>query len=336
MNLGNLNVILKSFPSFRFKQAEEAIYKNLISNWNESNLPKELKELLSKECPLEIKAELLKSKDGKTYKALINLEDENAIETVLMRHKDDRNTVCVSSQVGCALGCDFCATGKSGFKRNLTSGEIIEQVLFFARFLKKEGQAITNVVFMGMGEPLLNYDEVIRAIKIINDKNKFNIGARKISVSTVGIIEGIKKLTKEPLQINLALSLHAPDDKLRNELMPINNKYPLKKILSTIKEYIARTNRKVMIEYLMLENINDYPEQAVQLAELLNNNLESLYFVNLISYNPTGIYKPSRSERIEKFKENLEKCGVDAIQRYRYGVDIKGACGQLAGKRRTK
>jgi 23S rRNA (adenine2503-C2)-methyltransferase len=334
MNLEILSTILKPYPAFRLKQAEDAVFRNFISNWNETNLPHELKEKLDDNCPLEINTRLLKSKDNKTFKALIVLDDDNAVETVLIRHKDGRNTVCVSSQVGCALACDFCATGKTGFKRNLTCSEIIEQILFFSRLLKKEKAKITNVVFMGMGEPLLNYDEVMSAVRILNNKNKFNIGARRISISTVGIIEGIKRLSSEPLQINLAVSLHAPDDNLRDELMPINKKYPLKKLLKTVRTYIEMTNRRVMIEYLMLNNINDYPEQAKKLANLLESSLGNLFFINLVSYNPTGIYKASSDERIEKFKQALEDNGIIAVQRYRYGLDIKGACGQLAGDRK--
>jgi len=333
MNTNNLKEILRDHPAFRLKQAEEAIFKKLIANWQESNLPGELKEVLNRECPLEINAELKESKDNKTAKALILLDDGQVIETVLLRHKDGRNTVCVSSQVGCALNCAFCATGQSGFKRNLTFGEIVEQVVYFARILKKEKQAITNIVFMGMGEPLLNYDEVITAIKIFNDKNKLNIGARKISISTVGIIEGIKKLTAEPLQVNLAISLHAPTEKLRSVLMPVNKKVPLKKLLPVVREYIKRTNRRVMIEYLMLEHVNDYPEHAKDLARLLIDNLEDLFFVDLIAYNPTGEFRPSEPKQIKEFREVLEKHGLVVVQRYRFGMDIKGACGQLAGAR---
>lgn len=294
-------------------------------------MPLGLREKLKENCPLEITAELFPSAKGGTIKARLVLRDRLKIESVLLRHKDDRNTVCVSSQVGCPLGCQFCITGTLGFKRNLESLEIVEQVLFFARLLKKPfGTAqgkVTNVVFMGMGEPFLNYDNVIGAIKILNDKDGFNLGARHFSISTVGIIEGIEKLAKENLQINLAVSLHAPEDRLREKIMPINKKYPLAKILAAVRNYIKETNRRVMFEYIMIKDMNDSDEQAKELAELLKNI--PLSFVNLISYNPTGIFRPSEPVTIKKFKEILEKNGISVTQRYRFGDDIRAACGQL-------
>jgi len=191
-----------------------------------------------------------------------------------------------------------------------------------------------------MGEPFLNYQNVIGAIKILNDKEGFNLGARHFSVSTVGIVEGIEKLAREELQINLAISLHAPDDKLRSKLMPINKKYPIRKILNAVDDYIAKTRRRVMFEYIMIRNLNDSEENAKTLARLMKKPCtrastvqgRPLYFVNLISYNPTGIFKPSLSLRIKKFKEILEKEGVTVTQRYRFGQDVEGACGQLAAK----
>jgi len=194
----------------------------LIEDWDKAtSLPLSLREKLKKEVPLTIKAKLLQSKDKKTIKALLELEDGIKIESVLMLHNDNRSTVCVSSQAGCALGCLFCATGQLGFKRNLDYWEILEQVLLFARH-----QKISNVVFMGMGEPFLNYDNVLKAVRIINDPHCFNIGARKISISTVGLFSGIEKLIEEDIQVNLSISLHAPNNELRSKLMPINKKYP--------------------------------------------------------------------------------------------------------------
>jgi len=330
MNLSKLEEILKSEPAFRLKQAKKAVFFDLIENWNEATtLSKDLREKLQKEVPLEIREKVVSSKDGRTVKALIELEDDLAIEAVLMKHTDKRNTICVSSQVGCPLGCLFCVTGRGGFKRNLNVSEIVEQVLFFARQLKKKKEKITNVVFMGMGEPFLNWDQVKEAIEILNDDNYFGIGARKISVSTAGITEGIAKLSDEFPQINLAISLHAPDDKLRGELMPVNQKYPLEKILKSVDEYIEKTNRKVMFEYVMLKGVNDSEEQAKKLSRLLQG---PLYMVNLIAYNPNGRFEASPSEKIKKFKAILEKEGIFATQRYRFGTDIEAACGQLAGK----
>ena len=383
----------KGEPPFRIKQIKSLIFKDLISDWDQATvLPVEMRKKLNEIFPLAISSRFFISKKENSVKALIILKDGLKIETVLMRHSPrffsdhelmnskeerrsrfarideknanislekkwgkDRNTVCVSSQVGCPLACAFCATGQRGFKRNLDKWEIVEQVLLFARWLKnrkslgsdyREGSRdcfvvplrgtprndiinkINNVVFMGMGEPFLNYDNVLAAIKILNDKEGFNLGARHFSISTVGITEGIEKLAQEKMEVNLAISLHAPNDKLRSSIMPINKKYPLGKILRAVDEYIKQTRRRVMFEYIMIEEINDSDDCARQLADLLKNTLG---FVNLITYNPTGIFKPSSSQRLNKFKEILEKAGVAVTQRYRFGDDIKGACGQLAG-----
>ena len=331
MNLEKLEQILKTESAFRLKQARKAVFFDLAEDWSEvTTLPKNIREILQKEVPLEIQGELFSSKDGRTVKARLVLDDGLAIETVLMKHTDKRNTICVSSQVGCPLGCLFCVTGKMGFKRNLNASEIVEQVLFFARYLKKNDEKITNVVFMGIGEPFLNWENVSQAIQVINDDNCFGIGARKISVSTAGITEGIEKLAEEFPQINLAISLHAPDDKLRGELMPINKKYSIQKVLQSVDNYIEKTNRKVMFEYVMLKDVNDSAKQAKELAKLLK---KPLYMVNLITYNPNGHFESSSPEKIKKFKAILEKAGIFATQRYRFGTDIKAACGQLAGKK---
>jgi 23S rRNA (adenine2503-C2)-methyltransferase len=338
MLIKNLKEILSSEPAYRFKQADKAIYVDLISNWDEATIfSLNLREKLNKECPLSIKSKLFEDSDA--LKALIYLEDKNAIETVLMRHRG-RNTVCLSSQVGCPVGCLFCATGNMGFERNLTFEEIIIQVLYWARYLKKVNQRVNNIVFMGMGEPFLNYDEVMKAVEILNDPNRFNIGSRKISISTCGIPDGIKELSREKYQLSLAFSLHAANERLRSEIMPINKSYPLGKVLDSIREYIKITKRKVMIEYVMLADVNDTEDDARELVRLLKNNLENLYFVNLISYNKSaeeadqiGKFKPSSADKIAKFKKILENSQITVIERYRFGRNIKGACGQLAGER---
>lgn len=354
MNLENLDKILEGEPKYRKIQVNEAIFKDLIEDWdNALNLPLNLREKLKKECPLrieasplEIKGEIKKSgEDNKTVKAVIVLRDSLKIETVLMRHKGKegkkRNTVCVSSQVGCPLKCVFCATGGMGFKRNLTKWEIMEQVLFFARFLKNQDERITNIVFMGMGEPFLNYENVLSAIRILNDEKGLNIAARKISVSTCGIVPGIEKLAEENspskqsevgLQINLAVSLHAPNNAVRDKLMPINKEYPLEKVLEAVQKYIKKTSRKVMFEYVLLKDINDTKECADELAKIMNN---PLYFINLIVYNSAGIkgIEPSPLENIKKFKKILESAGAQFSERYRFGRSVKAACGQLGLKR---
>jgi len=334
MDLIQIQRLFNKQPTYRWRQAKKAIFQDLIQNWQEVvTLPLSLREELNKKCPLEISAKTFVSEDRNTIKAILTLKDGLKIETVLMRHEDKRNTICVSSQVGCPLSCSFCATAKIGLERNLEVGEIVEQVLFFAHYLKKIKEKVTNIVFMGMGEPFLNYHNAMGAIKILNDKEGFNLGARHFSVSTVGIVEGIEKLAKEKLQINLAISLYAPNNELRSKLMPINKKYPIKKILNAIDDYIKNTRRRVMFEYIMINNLNDSEKHAKALAGLMR---KPLYFVNLISYNPTGIFKPSLSSRIKEFKEILEKEGVIVTQRYRFGKEIKGACGQLVAKDEKK
>ena len=328
MNLQNLDNELNPLPEFRKRQAYKAIFEELIDNWDKvSPLPKELRDKLNVACPLEIKATLFHSKDNKTDKALIELEDGKKIETVLMRHRDGRNTVCVSTQIGCAVNCKFCATGQMGFARNLTHFEIVEQVLLFARILKATGEKVANIVFMGMGEPFLNAENVFAAIKIFNDKNLFNIGARRISVSTCGIVEGIAALAEREPQVNLAISLHAPDNELRSKLVPLNKEYSIEKIINAVDKYILKTNRKVMFEYTLMKGVNDSPEQAEQLADLLHGKL---CVVNLVPYNPTGKYKSSTATKIKKFQEVLVNAGIDVSLRHRFGEDIRAACGQLA------
>ncbi len=327
MDLIQLKNFLSKEQPYRLQQAQKALFIDLIEDWREASvLPLLLRKNLNKICPIDIKAQVLFSKDEKTAKAVIILKDGLKIESVLMKHNNSRNTVCVSSQVGCTLNCSFCATGKIGFKRNLEVFEIVEQVLFFARYLKKKGEKITNNVFMGMGEPFLNYENTINAIRILNDKEGFNLGARHISISTVGILEGIKKLAEEKLQVNLAISLHAPDDDLRSKIMPINKTYPIVDVLEAVDDYIKKTKRKVMFEYMMVKDLNDSDVHAQRLSKLMK---KPLYLVNLILYNPTGVFKPSSSVRIKKFKEILRKEGVQVTQRYRFGQNIKAACGQL-------
>jgi len=332
MNFEKIEEILKNEPKFRLKQVKNIIFQDLIESWDKTTiLPKNLRQKLSENYPLEIfkTAKIFSSEDNQTIKALLTLKDGLKIESVLMKHKEGRRTVCLSSQIGCSMGCKFCATGQQGFKRNLSISEIINQVLFFARILKKENKKITNIVFMGMGEPFLNYDNVLSAIKILNDKDGFNLGSRHISISTCGIIEKINKLSEEKLQINLAISLHAPDNKLRSELMPINKEYPLNKVLETVDNYIKKTKRRVMFEYLTIDGVNDSQKNAEDLAKILK---KPLYFINLISYNPIGHsdFKSSPVFKVKKFKEILERNGVTVTQRHRFGKEIKAACGQLA------
>lgn len=340
MDLGKVEKILEKEPPFRMKQVKKAVFRDLIEDWNEvTTLPEALRERLAKDCPIiELEPEkVLTSKDGQTVKALFKLKDGFKVESVLMQHGSTeseevgRRTVCVSSQVGCAMGCAFCATGRQGFTRNLSPWEITDQILFFARLLKKSNEKINNVVFMGMGEPFLNYENVLEAIKTLNDKDGLNLGSRHISVSTCGVVEGINKFANEDLQVNLAISLHAPNNELRDKLMPINKTYPIEKLLAAVESYLKKTNRKVMFEYLMIDGVNDSETQAKELARLLT---KPLCFVNLISFNPIGhsSFEPSPDWKIKKFREILEEAGVQVTQRHRFGKEIKAACGQLAAK----
>ncbi|MCX6744639.1 MAG: 23S rRNA (adenine(2503)-C(2))-methyltransferase RlmN [Candidatus Parcubacteria bacterium] len=331
MNLTNLETILKKEPSFRLKQAKEAIFKQLINDWSQAlNLPEKLRKVLNKNCSLVIEAQILESHDKKSVKAAIKLTDGLKIETVLLRH-GNRNTVCVSSQVGCPLGCLFCATGQGGFKRDLASEEIMEQVIFFSRYLKPLGEKVDNLVFMGMGEPFLNYENVMAAIKLLNSEETFNIGARHISISTIGIIPGIKKLGDEKLQLNLAISLHAPDNEIRSKIIPINDKYSIKNLIDAANDYLKKTKRQLMFEYIMLEHFNDSKIQAAELADLLKHLPKHLYMVNLIQYNTTKGFRPSATMAIKKFQQVLVQNGIKTTIRLRLGREVKGACGQLVG-----
>jgi len=335
MDLSKLSGILQTEPKFRFRQVYQALYGELISDWAQASvLPLNLRERLNQDCPLDITAEIsVDSGDKSSLKALLTWADGVSVETVLMRHRDGRHTICLSSQAGCPLGCAFCATGQGGFFRNLSADEIVQQFIFWARFLKQEnkGESINNVVFMGMGEPFLNYEQFIKAVKILNDPEKFNLGSRRMSVSTVGIIEGIKKLSTEKLQVNLAISLHAAVDSLREQLMPIAKKYSITSILKAVDEYIRKTGRRVMFEYIMIKNVNDGEDDALALAQLMK---KPLYLVNLIPYNPTGKFQASSPARIKEFKKKLESLGVAVTERHSQGRGISAACGQLAGKKK--
>lgn len=338
MDYKKLSMILEGYPSYRMKQVKQAIFRDAVSSWDEAKtLPADLREVLNRECRVGVETEIFRSRDGSTVKAGVKMSDGEVIESVLMRHKDGRNTVCVSCQVGCAMGCAFCATGKLGLRRDLDAFEIVEQVLVFERILRGSGSGggsgsgsdarVTNVVFMGMGEPFNNYDNVMEAVRMLNDE--IGIGARSISISTCGIVEGIKRFEKEGLQVKLALSLHAPNDELRGRLMPVNKAYPLARVLEAVASYIKATNKKVMIEYLLLDGVNDSDENAKELAALLLGSLGRLFMVNLIPFNATQGFRASSRDQIESFRGILEDAGIEVTQRARFGREVKGACGQL-------
>lgn len=321
---------LSSEPAYRMKQIKQAVFVDLIDDWQQnSTLPQSMKKQLMQEFSLELKAQVWHSTLDDSIKISLFLEDGCQVESVLLKHQDGRRTVCVSSQVGCSLGCKFCATGKMGFVRNLSADEIVWQVLFFARLLNKEGERVSNVVFMGMGEPFLNYQQVMLAIQMLNSAEMFHIGARHISVSTAGVFEGIQQFTLETLQINLAISLHATTNELRSSLMPINKKYPLEELLKLALAFTRKKSREVMFEYLLIKGVNDTEEDARRLAVLMKH---PFFVVNLIRYNNVGDFQSSEFKTIKQFKDILSNEGVKVTQRYSFGQDIQGACGQLAGK----
>lgn len=338
MDIQRVQAILEAAgePSFRLTQIKEAVYKGLVSDWDEvTTLSAALRERLKAEAPM-FTFEIVRQQEssrGDTIKAAFKLTDGNVIETVLMKHHGGRNTVCVSSQAGCPMACTFCATGTMGLKRNLTVEEIVDQVLFFARLLKPRGEKVTNMVFMGMGEPMHNYDAVMTAARTLNDQKGFSMAARHISISTCGIVAGILRMADEPQQFNLAISLHAPNDELRSRLMPVNRAYPLAKLMPAIETYLTKTNRKVMFEYLLIKDLNDTPEVADELAKLL---AKPLYHLNLIKYHTTGAFETSPFANRSAFMDRLIKQGVSVTHRISFGEDIDAACGQLANKEAAK
>ena len=334
-------------PRFRARQVTQWVYQSLVSTTAEMyTLPVALRELLDETASLsgpEVRVEQMAS-DGRTRKVLLQLGDGKLIESVLMLYPATtesraRATVCVSTQAGCAFGCTFCATGQMGFDRHLTSGEIVAQVVHFARELKKnpwvapDGSIIdhvTNLVFMGMGEPLHNYASTLKAVRILNMPEGMNIGARHMTISTVGVVPGILKLASEPEQVNLAISLHAPTNAMRLRTMPVTKKYPLEAVLDACRQYIDRTNRQVTFEYVLLAGENDQADHAHMLAELLRP-LHQLAHVNLIPVNVTAAgYRPPTSRAIRTFRDILAHGGVSNSVRAERGDDIAAACGQLS------
>jgi 23S rRNA (adenine2503-C2)-methyltransferase len=307
-------------PSYRAGQVWEWVARGAPSYAEMTNLPAALRERLEAEVPLStltVAAEA-KSDDG-TVKTLFHTVDGRPIEAVLMRYRDGRRSVCLSSQSGCPLTCTFCATGQMKFGRNLEVDEILDQALHFRRT-----EAIDHVVFMGMGEPTMNIDNVLAACEALPD---LGVTHRRTAISTVGWVPGIDGLAACEMPVGLALSLHAPNDDLRSQIMPVNDRYPIAEVLAACERYRAARRRKVFVEYVMLDGVNDHPEHARELAGLLDPRG---YKVNLIPYNPTGAYDGSSPERIERFRAILAEHRVTATVRLTRGRDIEAACGQLA------
>jgi len=345
-----LTLIEMGEKKFRADQVWRAIYHETLSSFDEmSTLSKPFREKLKDTYTFSAleQAMFLTSADKTTSKALYKLHDGELIETVLMRyetdgHRRNRKTACISTQAGCALGCTFCATGQQGFRRNLTVGEIVAQVIEMQRLARAEDEAqmdegkrskgdiqgVTNVVFMGMGEPLANYRNVIAAIRVLNDGQGLNIGARHITVSTVGLVPQILQMIEEELQINLAISLHAPDNATRSQTMPINKRYPVEELIRACHKYADATGRRIFFEYVLLKEQNDSVEQAQKLGRLLNG----LHcHVNLIPVNPTkeGPFERTDLTAAKDFQGGLKQYGIPSTLRMEKGIDINAGCGQL-------
>ncbi len=326
-----------SQPGFRLKQIQQGLYNKLYATFDElENIPKNLRAELDDRFlinPLSLER-VVKSRDGNTEKVLFKCLDGSLIEAVLMRF-EHRNSVCVSTQVGCPMGCVFCSTGQMGFQRNLSSGEILAQVIHFQRLLHTEGEAVRNIVYMGMGEPFLNYEQVSKSLDALSDPERLGIGSRKITVSTVGVLPKIPKFGADHPQVNLAISLHAANDELRSQLLPANRIYPLHALMKACREYIAATNRKLTFEYALIDNVNDSLNQAQEFAELVQG---MLCIVNLIALNPSKDYPTPGSPRdqVEAFRQVLVDNGVQVTVRLRRGVEINAGCGQLASPENFK
>lgn len=321
-------------PAYRARQIVEWLYKHKVSSFEQmTNLSKALRERLAAETRIGVMEQTAEqhSSDGQTIKRLYRLLDGQLIESVLMEYDDDRRTACISTQAGCAMGCVFCATGQMGFARHLTSGEIVEQAIHFARQLESEGERLSNVVLMGMGEPFHNYDNTLRAIRRLNAPDGLNIGQRHITVSTVGLVPGILQFAGEGLQVGLAVSLHAATDAERSALLPINRRYPIHEVIAAVRDYVERTGRRVTFEWALIRGENDTLEQASALGQLLKG---MLCHVNLIPLNPTGGYDgaPSDPARVQAFQSELARHGISSTVRVRRGIDIQAGCGQLKTK----
>ena len=321
-----LGRLLDGEPRYRVDQVWRALYDELAAPADVTTLPKALRARLDEELPaaLELAVES-ESEGGLTRKQLWRLSDGTTVESVLM-HSPDRSTVCISSQAGCAMGCTFCATGQAGFDRHLTTGEIVEQVVEASRRSRSEGRRLSNVVFMGMGEPLANYDATWAAVERIH--GDLGLSARHLTISTVGVLPGIRRLAGEALPVNLAVSLHAADDELRDELVPINRRSPLAALAEACHEYLEAKNRRLSFEWALIADVNDTDDQAEKLARYVR---PLRAHVNLIPLNPTPGFPTvgSTPTKVRGFRDRLVDLGVNATVRRTRGTDIDAACGQL-------
>ncbi len=334
LDIPDLSDLLKSWgePAYRTAQIWSGLYRHFYNSPSEfTNIPKSLREKLESNVRFNALTPDLRqsSSDGHTIKTLFRLPDSQVIEAVQMDY-DRRRTLCISSQAGCAMGCVFCATGQMGFKRHLTSGEIVAQVMHYARQSHAQGERVTNIVVMGMGEPFHNYDNTMAAIDRLNDPEGFNFGARRITISTVGLVPAIRRFADEGRQVNLAVSLHAADDETRVEMLPVNKRYPIADVLDACRYYVDKTHRRVTFEWALINEVNDSPETARRLATRLKG---LLCHVNAIPLNPTTGYSGVATDRgrAEGFRAVLQQAGIPCTIRMRRGIDIAAGCGQLAG-----
>jgi 23S rRNA (adenine2503-C2)-methyltransferase len=333
-SLAQTEELMASFgePAYRAKALLAWVYQKRATSFNDlTDFPRALRDQLIQKIKVSSveEVEVQQARDG-TVKALVSLWEGRTIETALLPSSTGQYTVCVSSQVGCATGCPFCATGQQGFERNLAVSEICDQVLYFARRLGDKG-TVSNIVFMGMGEPFANYLDVMSAVEHFNAPWGFGLGARNITISTAGHVPGIEKLSKEKLQVGLAVSLHAANNALRNKLVPLNRKYPLEKLIPACAAYIEATGRRMTFEYCMFEGVNDSLAQARELAHLLRG---MNCHVNLIAANETlGCdYQPPKPEVVMAFEDELKRLRITVTLRKSFGRDIKGGCGQLKSR----
>lgn len=339
MNFESVKEYIKSagLPNFRIAQVRDAVYKHGITSWEEAtSLPAQIRRDLAEKYPiLSFKvSKMVFSKADKAAKALLTLQDGRQIETVLLKPQDTWS-VCVSSQVGCPLHCSFCSTGKMGFRRDLTDEEIADQVLMWYQYVRKEklGERISSVVFMGMGEPLLNYLNVVKAAQTLSNPDYLNIGARHISVSTAGIADKLHKLAVDLPQANLAVSLHNADDAERSKLMPVNRRFNLEELQKAVEEYIAMTGRQVFLEYAVLENVNSRPEHIRKLAKWIYGIKDNyLIHVNLIACN-LGRGMKTDDKVVKDFAAAVKAMGIGVTIRKSIGNDVLAACGQLAANK---
>ncbi|MBA4718968.1 MAG: 23S rRNA (adenine(2503)-C(2))-methyltransferase RlmN [Nitrosopumilus sp.] len=330
-------VIDMGYPRYRADQILLPLYYKFPKDINDiPQLPKKLREELT-EAGYTIgsakEVHRVVSNNGDVTKLLLDLTDENSVETVLMQYAPSkigghpRSTICVSTQIGCAMGCVFCATGQMGFETNLKAEHIVSQVIHFADILQQQGEHVTNLVFMGMGEPMANYDEMIRAVRILTHDRGFGLGQRHITISTIGITSGIDKLAEENLQVGLAISLHSPNNELRKKLVPTATPNSVEEIIEAGRRYYKKTGRRVTFEYALMAGINDSSEIAEELSILLKGNGSH---VNLIPINPTaGDFKSPTQDNVDEFERILSDAGVNCTVRVEKGTEISAACGQL-------